>query len=128
MDDFVTQVAGAKDLTIDEQKKAGVPVKGKMDGGHNDFLKNLKALLDSGEIDPYVPKSIINQDVYDSLDETWQDKADLTIVNVANQIRLIQEFMESNETPDESPQLQTMVEHLWQMKQTIEREHDVFKI
>ncbi|MDP7477232.1 MAG: hypothetical protein QF442_02175, partial [Candidatus Peribacteraceae bacterium] len=66
--------------------------------------------------------------VYDSLDETWQDKADLTIVNVANQIRLIQEFMESNETPDESPQLQTMVEHLWQMKQTIEREHDVFKI
>lgn len=66
-------------------------------------------------------------DIYNTLDEAWQDKADLSLQNIAGQVRIIAEFMASKETPDESPQLQTMVEQLWQSKQQIEKHHDVFK-
>ena len=90
-------------------------------------MKTLIGILDSGEIDPYEPKTFLNMDVYESLDEQWQDKVDLALVNISNQVRLIHEFHVSNDTPDESPQLQTMVEHLWEMKQRIEEHYDVFK-
>lgn len=127
MDDFVQKVAQAKDLTVDEQKKAGAPVAGNMDEKHKQFLASLKQMLKSGEIDPYDPKTFLKTDVYEALDEEWQDKADLTLQNIAAQLRHLSEYLASDETPDESPQLQTMVEQLWQSKQTIEEHHDVFK-
>lgn len=127
MADFIQTVTQAKDLSLDAQKQAGTPVAGTMDSEHKNFLKTLKTLLESGDIDPYDPKSFLKREIYDGLDEQWQDKADLTLQNVAGQVRLIAEFMASGDTPDESPQLQTMVEQLWQSKQQIEEHHDVFK-
>lgn len=127
MTDFTQKVAQAKDISIDDQKKAGTPVAGSMDDEYKNFLQTLKKLLDENEIDPYEPKSLLKMDVYNALPEEWQDKADLALINVANQLKLIAEFMASTETPDESPQLQTMVEQLWQSKQQIETDHDVFK-
>ncbi len=127
MGDFVQKVTQAKDLTVDEQKKAGAPVAGAMDSKYSTFLEVLKKLLESGEIDPFNPKSFLKMDVYDALDEQWQDKADLALQNIAGQLRLISEFLASKETPDESPQLETMVMQLWQSKQLIEEHHDVFK-
>ncbi len=127
MTDFFTKVSEAKDMTHDDQKKAGTPVSGSIGKEHRDFLKTLKKLLDSGDINPDEPKSLLNMDVYEKLDESWQDKTDLMLMNVAQQLGLIAQFLESAETPAESPQLQTMVEQLWQSKQQIEEHHDVFK-
>lgn len=126
-DAFAQQVAEAKDLTHEDQKKAGMPVAGAIDDEHRDFLKTIQSMLEAGDIDPSDPKSLLNIDIYDALDQEWKDKADLALANVADQLRLIANFMSSAETPNESPQLQTMVEQLWQSKQQIESHHDVFK-
>lgn len=99
MDDFVQKVANAKDLTVEEQKKAGTPVAGSLDDEYKNFLKTLKDMLKSGEIDPFEPKSFLKMDVYNSLDEQWQDKADLTLQNIAGQLRRISEFLASEDTP-----------------------------
>lgn len=127
MADFAQQVAGAKDLSVEEQKKVGAPVQGSITDEHKSFLQTLKQLLKSEEIDPYDPKTFLKSDVYEGLDEEWKDKADLTLQNIAGQLKLISEFLASSDTPDESPQLETMVEQLWQSKQQIEEHHDVFK-
>ena len=127
MDDFVQQVAEAKDLTVREQKQVGTPIAGSMDDEHKNFLSTIKQMLQSEEIDPYDPKTFLKMEIYEALDEQWQDKADLTLQNIAGQLRRLSEYLASDETPEESPQLQTMVEQLWQSKQTIEEHHDVFK-
>ncbi|MAE68795.1 MAG: hypothetical protein QF793_01925 [Candidatus Peribacteraceae bacterium] len=127
MADFYDQVATAADLTREDQKKVGAPIAGSIGTEHRDFLKTLKKMLEAGEIDPHEPKSLLNKEIYDALDEEWQEKTDLALLNIANQLRLIADFLHSAETPAESPQLQTMVEHLWQSKQQIEEHHDVFK-
>ncbi len=127
MNDFASHVAAAQDLTHEDQKKAGTPVAGSIGDEHRDFLQTLKKMLDSGEIDPNDSKSLLKMNVYEKLDEQWQDKTDLALANVTDQLRHIADFMASAETPNESPQLQTMVEQLWQSKQKIEEHYDVFK-
>lgn len=127
MTDFYKAVADAKDLTHEDQKKAGTPVSGSIGTEHRDFLKTLTKMLEAGELDPYQPKSLLNMKVYETLDEIWTDKTDMILDNVARQLQLIANFLASAETPAESPQLQTMVEQLWQSKQQIEEHYDVFK-
>ena len=128
MADFAKQMAKqTRELTEKEQKNAGTPIKGKMDDKHSIFLKTVIKLIDDKKIDVDDPQTFLKSDVYEKLDEEWKDKTDLSLVNIAGQLRLIYEFYKSKETPDESPQLQTMVEQLWQMKQKIEEQHDVFK-
>lgn len=126
MNDFVAKVANAKDLTVDEQKKAGTPVSGAMDSEYVHFLATLKTMLKDGEIDPFDPKSFLKMDVYNGLDEEWQDKADITLQNIAGQLRMLSQYL-AGDNPEESPQLKTMVDQLWQTKQVIEEHHDVFK-
>lgn len=126
MNDFAAQVAAASDLSPEDQKKAGTPVAGSIDDEHRNFLKTLKTLIDNGEIRLDDPKSLLKMDVYEALDQEWKDKADLALFNCADQLRHIAGFISSAETPNESPQLQTMVEQLWQSKQQIEKHHDVF--
>ena len=114
-------------VTEDDQKKAGQPIAGSMDDRHTDFLKELVSLIESGDIVLSEPQSFFNQDVYEKLDEEWHEKADIALSSIVTQVKLIYDFYQSDETPDSSPQLQTMVEQLRQMKQEIEEHHDVFK-
>lgn len=115
------------DLPEEEQRKAGQAIGGDMGHAHADFLQALIGMLDRGDIVSTDPQSMLKRDVYDGLDEQWKDKVDLALVNVADQVRLIEDFYRSADTPASSPQLQTMIEHLWQTKQRIEDTHDVFK-
>lgn len=128
MADYQQQMAAAHPLSDDDQKKAGAPIAGKLEDEHLNFLKNVKKLVDSGEIDPYDPKSILRQDVYEKLDQEWIDKTDMALSSIARLLQKIYELYISKQTPDESPQYRTMIEDLWQMKQRIEEHHDVFKI
>lgn len=126
-DSFLQQVANQKELTQQQEQSAGTPVSGKLGAKYSTFLRDLFALIDKGDIRTDEPQTFLNQEVYEKLSEEWRDKTDLALINIANQLRLIDSFRKDTNTPDESPQLQTMVEQLWQMKQRIEDEHDVFK-
>lgn len=126
MTDFAQKVSSATDLTNEEQKKAGMPVKGKIGDEHKAFLKTFIDMIDSKKIDPYDPKTFLKKDVYDALDQEWKDKTDLALINIANQVRIIYEYHTSKDTPNDAPQLQTMVEQLWEMKERIEEHYDCF--
>ena len=71
-------------------------------------------------------QSFLKQEIYENLDDEWKDKVDLSLANIANQIRLIAEAHKQAGS-ENAVQLQTMVEQLWQMKQQIEEQHDAFK-
>ena len=127
MPDMTALAAQYKDLPEDEQKKAGQAIAGKMDPKHEEFLKMLIKLVDEKQIDTSKPETFINQSVYDSMPQEWKGKTDMALINIAQQIDRIVDFFKSTETPNESPQLQTMIESLWLMKQRIEDTYDVFK-
>jgi hypothetical protein len=127
MTDFTTIMGAHGDLSEEQQKKAGQAIGGTMGDEHTNFLQTVIGMMDRKEIDSSQPQSLLNHDVYDALPEEWKDKVDLALINIADQLRLIEEFYRSTQTPNAAPQLETMIEQLWQMKQRIEETHDVFK-
>ena len=127
MTDFTSLYAKHKNLSEEAQKKAGKSTAAKMPDEHEAFMKKILQMLDKKEIDPRDPQSFLKKGAYEDLDDEWKTKVDRTLPNLADLLRIIVEFRVSKETPDESPELQTMIEHLWQMKQRIEEYYDVFK-
>jgi hypothetical protein len=127
MSKFDDKLREYKDLSESAQKQAGKAIAGDMKIDHANFLKTMIGLLDKGDIVASDPQSFLKKDVYDALSEEWKDKVNLSLINIAEQIRLIENFYRSEKTPNSSPHLETMIEHLWQMKERIEKEHDVFK-
>lgn len=125
MPDIHDAIAEHTDVSAADHKQAGTPVSGQVGNDHKDFLETLFKLLDEGGIDPIDPQTFLNEDVYASLDEEWQDKVDLSLSNMATQIRLIDGLRQSGD--NDSIHLHTMVEQLWDMKQRIEEHHDAFK-
>ena len=126
-DDFLKIMSEPPTLSTEQQKRAGKPPQGNMSEEHKKFLQTVIGLIDSGQIDPYAPESLLNKQIYDSLDEPDQGKIDQALLNIADMVRMIEEFFRSTETPDESPQLQEMIDYLWQIKQRAEKVHDIFK-
>lgn len=126
-DDFHKTIADhhKHHLSEDQQKKVTAPVQGSIQDEHKNFLKTLFSLLDDGKINPEDPQTFIKNDVYSALSEEWQDKVDVALVNIANQIRLIRDLRVTAKDADVI-HLETMVEQLWEMKQRIEEHHDVF--
>ncbi len=114
------------DLSEDAQKHAGKAIGGTMDDKQKDFLLTVVKLINDGTINPSDSNTFINADVYASLEPEWKKKTDLALVNIADQLRVIKEFYDSKETPNESPHLQTMIEQLWLMKERIESHTNVF--
>jgi hypothetical protein len=128
MADFITAINTHQTLSIEAQKQAGKAAGDDMDEQHKTFLAKLIAMIDAKEIDVRVPQSFLNQAVYDSLDELSRGKIDLSLINMADQVRGIEWFFRSKTTPNASPELQTMIEHLWQMKSRVEIQYgDVLK-
>lgn len=127
MADFATTMANTDEMSEKDQKKAGQAMKGDMGDEHKNFAKTVSKLLESGEIDVTQPESFLNKAVYDKLDAEWKAKTDLTMINVATLLQHIYEFYKSKQTPDASPQLENMIEQLWEMKERIEVHADVFK-
>lgn len=126
MPDLIDSIEAHKDLPEDAQKKAGEAIPGAMPEKHESFVKEVIALIQEGKIDPMKPDSFLKKDVYDGLDLEWKAKTDLAIVNISTQLQRIKAFYESDKTPNASPQLEQMIEELWQMKQRIEEHADVF--
>ncbi|OIO52910.1 hypothetical protein AUJ46_06580 [Candidatus Peregrinibacteria bacterium CG1_02_54_53] len=127
MTDYVSTMQGQNDLPEEQQKKVGKAQAAKMGDEHEVFMKTILRMLDEKAIDVTKPETFLKMEVYNRLDDAWKGKVDLAIVNIADLLSHIVEFRLSKQTPDESPELQSMIEHLWQMKQRIEETHDVFK-
>lgn len=126
MPDFIQSIHEHKDLPVADQKKAGQPAGDDMDAEHKNFLKKVIGMLDRNEIDVTNPESFLNKDIYATLPPDWKAKTDTAMVNIADQLRRIEAFYRNKDIPDASPELQTMIEHLWLMKQRIEEKYDVF--
>lgn len=127
MSDFATSMANPPPLSEAEQKKAGTPMGGDMGDEHKNFCKTITKLFESGEINVTQPETFLNRDVYDKLEPEWKAKTDLAMLNIATLLEHIYGFYKSKQTPDACPQLQNMIEQLWEMKQRIESHADVFK-
>ncbi len=127
MADFVAQMQNTADLTVGEQKKLGEAPKGDMDPGHKEFVKQLTKLIDSGEINPDKPDTFLKQSVYATIDTELKTKVDMALPNLATLITHIVGFFKSKQTPDSSPQLQSMIDQLWEMKERVEQYADVYK-
>lgn len=126
-DSFAQKVAHAQDLPIEEQQHAGTPLTGAMDPKLEKFLHELIKLIDEKQIDPYVPDSFLNKEIYEKLPENLQGKIDLALVNMVDLVRKIEEYYRSQATPNECPQYENMLASLLQMKERLEEHHDVFK-
>lgn len=127
MPDLHKSIARHQDLSEAKQKRAGQAIAGAMGDEHNRFLQTVIGMIDRKEIDSSDAQSLLKRDVYDSLPQEWKDKTDLELLNLTEQLRHIEQFYRDTSTPNSSPQLQTMIEHLWQVKQRIEEHYDVFK-
>jgi hypothetical protein len=127
MADFAKTMAQQADLSEAAQVKAGAPIAGDMGDEHKRFAVTISTLLESGKIDVTKPETFLNQSVYDGLNQEWKSKTDLAMVNIATLLGHIYDFYKSKQTPDACPQLATMIEQLWEMKQRIESHADVFK-
>lgn len=129
MVDFASTMSGNQNLSEEEQKKAGQPTGNDMDDEHKNYLKIVIGLLDSKEIRVEEPESLLKSEHYNKLAELERGKVDAALVNIVDQLRQIEIFYRSEKTPDASPQLENMIEHLWQMKNRVESKYgDVYKI
>lgn len=128
MPDFQKAIAVHTDISQEAQKKAGQATGTTMDEKHVKFLAELIGMLDRKEIDPSVPESLLKKENYDSLPETSRSLIDVALLNLVDQLRRIEWYFRSTTTPNASPQLETMIEHLWDMKSRLEEKHgDVLK-
>ena len=127
MADYKATMANPADLSEEEQKRMGKAFGGDMSDEHKNFCLTINKLFEAGEIDVSKPESFLNKDVYDALEPEWKTKTDQSIGNIAILLSHVYGFYKSRQTPDACPQLATMIDQLWEMKQRIEIHADVFK-
>ncbi len=129
MADFATAIAENQNLSEQEQKRIGQASGDDMDAEHKNYLATIIGMLDRKEIRIEDPESLLKGEQYRKLGELDRNRADAALVNIVDQLRRIEEFYRSTQTPNASPELQNMIEHLWQMKNRIETKFgDVYKI
>ena len=128
MADFIQSISAHKDLSVEAQKKAGQAIPGAMGDEHESFVTLILGMLDRKEIDVDKPDTFLKAENYAKLSEEAKAKVDVAKLNIADQLRHVVGFRLSKQTPDAAPQLQTMIEYLWQMKERVEKQYgDVFK-
>ncbi|MBN2087005.1 hypothetical protein JW758_01525 [Candidatus Peregrinibacteria bacterium] len=95
--------------------------------GHEEFIKMLKAKLESGELETHTPDTLYNHEVYDRLSEEDQEKASLTAINLMSTIRQLETLWKLGQSA--TFQIQNLVETVFQMKSKFEEQHgDVYII
>ena len=92
---------------------------------HDIFLKTVIGLMDSHTIDMKNPASLRKEAVYRKLSPEWQRKVDIVVPNI---ITLLERIMDLHARPekDESIEMKHLIETLWQAKERIEKQADVF--
>ena len=126
--DLHALIAKHKHLSEEAQMKAGQSKATPMPEEHKKFVATVVSLVERGEIDLHNTDSFMNQTAYGKLSDEQKGEIALAVVNLATEIEHIYEFFKSKQTPNESSELQHMVEYAWQKVQKIEAScGDVFK-
>jgi len=95
--------------------------------GHEEFLKMLIEKLETKEIDPHLPRSLYNKEVYEKLSEDEQDAVDLSAVNIISIVRQLDSLWKLDQKA--TFQIQNLVDTIFQMKSKFEEKHgDVYII
>lgn len=85
------------DISDDTQQRLNEPIQhpSGLDDKDQALLALIMEKIDKGEIDLYRPSTLLNQPVYERLDETAQGKADFDAVNLLTSIREISKLWQS---------------------------------
>lgn len=109
-----------KNLPEEKQKIVGLAKAGPMGDEHTNFVKTISGMITSGEINVYEISTFYNPGAFEALKPEEQEQVGFAMVNIAGLLRQIADFYLSKQTPDSSPQLEQMIEELWQMKDRLE--------
>ncbi len=120
-----------KSVFIDEshQKELNTPlaVQGGIKPENKEFLEFVIGLVKDGKIDLFVPHTLINDDVYNSLSEEKRGEVDLEAVNTLSAIRKVRDLYDAGYV--DSYQMENLVEKLRVTKEKFEKSvGDVFII
>jgi hypothetical protein len=109
-------------ITDDEQQKLNKPLEVQEGFNAEDeaFLQLIVSKVEAKEIDLYRPSSLLNNSVYDKLDEKAQGKADFDAVNLLSAIREIYNLWKMGEK--NSYQIQNQVHRIRMTKERLEEE------
>jgi uncharacterized protein YktB (UPF0637 family) len=115
----------AKEPSLEDQKRLGVPKETSLGGAHEDFLHTVLALIDQGKIDTKRPETFIKKAIYENLSQEWKAKVDMATPNI---ISLLERIMDLHARPENnaSVEMKNLIETLWQAKERIESHADVF--
>ncbi len=123
MADMASLYEQHKDLSEHKQVQAGISPAGDMGHVHTSFVKTIAQLVKDGKVNVFVPATFYKEGEYEKLSESARSQADLAMINMADQLRHVVDYFLSEKTPDASPQLEQMIEQLWQMKERFETKH-----
>ena len=112
-----------KNLSESKQVQAGVSPAGDMGDEHATFVKRISALVQEEKINVFSPATFYREGAYEKLSASQKSHVDLAMVNMADQVRHVVDYYLSEKTPNASPQLEQMIEQLWQMKERLESKH-----
>ena len=84
------------------------------------FLNDVMAKFDSGQIKPHVPSSILNEEVYNKLDDAKKGKADQNAFNILSTLRRIHDLWAAH--PEVTFQIQNEIHSIRLTKERIEEE------
>lgn len=109
----------------EEQKALGRPTAVSFDDEHASFMKTVISLIDAGTIDTKSPMSFLNLAIYNHISPELHAKTDQALPNISS---LLERIMDLHARPEknESFEMQNLIESLWQVKERIEKEADVF--
>jgi hypothetical protein len=119
------QEHSGNDPSEEEQQRLGKPRSDGMTDEHAGFLDLVLRLIDEGNVDTKNPESFVRKNIYSGLSEEMQGKVDFVIPNL---ISLLERIMDLHARPekDDSFEMKNLIETLWQAKERIEKEVDVF--
>ena len=121
-----------KSVFIDEatQRSLNTPLQdntGRLDGKDQEFLNLIISLIDEKKIDLYQPSTLINNAVYDKLEEKVKGQVDLEAINMLTAIREIKDLYDNGFK--ETFQMENLVHRLRMTKERLEETGgDVFII
>lgn len=111
------------DISESTQQELNKPLGTQISDDKKDYIKEILKLLDSKEIDPFVPETILNKKIYDALSEENKGKVDTTLRNLADMLRMVKELYEKEGA--DNFQVESMIESIKLTKDRIESQSDI---
>jgi hypothetical protein len=126
-DDENQQKAVFKDDAHQENLNKPLGMQGGMSAENKEFLEFIMELIKSGKINLYAPNTLLNDEVYNTLDEKKQGEVDMEAMNTLSALRDIKGLYLAGYT--DTYQMQNLVDKLRLTKEKFEEAYgDVFII